>query len=69
MLNTGLALYWSNKSFRPRSRVAQFRPGSVRESAHIGGSKDMWRANGVSLGVGSSPDLPGRLVESLRVGR
>jgi len=32
-----------------------------------GGSKDVWRANDVSPRVGSSPDLPGTLVESLRV--
>ena len=29
----------------------------------------MQRANGISLRVGSSPDLPSRLVESLRVRR
>ena len=67
MLNACLALSWSNKSFRPRSRVAQFRPAPVSESVHTGGSKDVRRANGVSLRAGPGPDLPGRWVESLRV--
>ena len=67
MLNACLALSWPDKSFRPQSRVAQFRLAPVSESAHTGGSKDVWRANGVSLRVGSSPDLPSRLVECLRM--
>ena len=33
---------------------------------HPRGSKDVWRANGMSPRVGSSPELPGRLVVSLR---
>ena len=41
----------------------------ISESAHTGGSKDVWRANGVSLRAGPGPDLLGRLVESLRVRR
>ena len=70
MLNACLSLSWPDNLFRPRSQVAQLRPNCPRsESAHSGGSKDVWRANGVSPRVGSSPDLPGRLVESLRVRR
>ena len=69
MLNACLALSWPDKSFQPQSRVAQFRLAPVSESAHTGGSKDVWRANGVSPRASSSLDLPGRLVESLRVWR
>ena len=69
MLNACLALSWSDKSFRPRSRVAQFRIAPVSECVHTGGSKDVWIANGVSPRAGSTPDLPSRLVESLRARR
>ena len=45
MLNACLALSWLDKSFRPQSRVAQFRLASVSESAQTGDSKDVRRAN------------------------
>ena len=67
MLHACLALSWLDKSFRLRSQVAQFRLALVSESAHTIDSKDVWRANGVRSRASLSPDLLGRLVESLRV--
>ena len=69
MLNACLALSWPDKLFRPQSQVAQLRSAPVSESAHTVGSKNVRRANGMSPRAGSSPDLPGKLVESLRVRR
>ena len=68
MLNACLSHSWLDKSFRPRSQVAQFRPRTRAVKVRtLVGSKDMRRANGVSPRVGSSPELPSRLVVSLRV--
>ena len=65
MLNAYLSHSWPDKSFRPRSRVAQFRPGPRAVKVRtLHGSKDVRRAIGVSLRgqVLKIPALPGRVV-------
>ena len=65
MLNACLSHGWPDKSFQPRSWVAQLRPGTWAVKVR---TLEAVRMCG-ELMAGSSPELPGRLVVSLGVRR